>query len=172
MISFSCKWSEFEISSLKEERYINKMEHTFNIFRREFLSSSAKTGLCVLCGSALTTLLSSCNPIDQGEPVLDLSDYSELQKPGGAIKKRYKKLNNSNPILIIRLDENTFAAYSAICTHQAVEVRLPEDGEILCPNHDSTFRITDGRVIQGDAIEPLPKFTAHFDVKTNILRIG
>jgi Rieske Fe-S protein len=155
-----------------KKNYLIDSRKNFNEHRREFLIASAKTGCSLLCGAMLANVFPGCDTIEEGEPVLDLTKYSELQKPGGAIKKRYQKLNNANPIIIIRLDENTFTAYSAICTHQAVEVLLPENGEIRCPNHDSRFRITNGEVIQGEAIDPLPKFIVQFDTKTNILRIG
>lgn len=148
------------------------MEKNFNQDRRNFLSSSAITGLCIACGGVMSTLLSACDTIDDGEPVLYLTEYPALQKIGGAIKKRYSKLNNSEPILIIRLSEKEFAAYSALCTHKGVEVRLPKNGEIVCPNHGSRFRIDNGEVIEGKAIEPLKKFETFFDTQANMLRIG
>lgn len=148
------------------------MESSFNKQRREFLSTSTKTGMCFACGSVLSAMLASCDTVDNGEPVIDLSEYPELQKPGGAIKKRYSRLNNSEPILIIRISEGQFVAYSALCTHKGVEVKLPKDGEIVCPNHGSRFRAENGKVIEGKAIEPLQKFNVAFDLESNMLKIG
>lgn len=148
------------------------MKPTHNTQRRKFLTVSAKTGFCLACGSVVSTLLSACDTIEQGEPVIHLADYPELQTPGGAIKKRYSRLNNGEPILIIRLSRKEFAAYSALCTHKGVEVRLPKNGEIVCPNHGSRFRVADGTVIDGKTIEPLKKFETFFDVQANMLRIG
>lgn len=117
-------------------------------------------------------MISACDTVEDGDPIIHLTEYPVLQKPGGAIKKRYGKLNNSEPILIIRLSENQFAAYSALCTHKGVEVKLPKDGEIVCPNHGSRFRVENGEVIEGKAIEPLQKFETTFDSHANILKIG
>lgn len=148
------------------------MKPTHNTQRREFLTISAKTGFCLACGSVMSALLSACNTIEEGDPIVHLADYPQLQTPGGAIKKRYRRLNNGDPMLIIRLSEKEFAAYSALCTHKGVEVRLPKNGEIVCPNHGSRFRIDSGEVIEGKAIEPLKKFETFFDAQANTLRIG
>lgn len=136
--------------------------------RREFISQIA----CVLCAGALGSVVSSCDTIDDGEPVVDINKYSDLKKIGGAIKKRYSRLNNGEPILIIRESENNFVVYSALCTHKGVEVKLPKNGEIVCPNHGSRFRVNDGSVIEGKAIELLVSFPTAFDDTTNLLRIG
>ncbi len=148
------------------------METSFNKYRRQFLSSSAKTGVCIACSGVISTIISACDTVDEGEPVIHLADFPVLQKPGGAIKKRYSRLNNREPILIIRISEQQFVAYSALCTHKGVEVKLPKDGEIVCPNHGSRFKVENGEVIEGKAIEPLQQFSATFDATKNILRIG
>ena len=140
--------------------------------RRTFLISSAKTGCTLLCGAVLTNLLAGCDTVENGEPILNLNQYPELQKIGGAMKKRYSKLNNGDPILIIRLSQNEFAVYSSMCTHKGVEVKLPKNGEIVCPNHGSRFKVSDGEVIEGKAIEPLKKFTATYNTTTNTLNIS
>jgi len=144
----------------------------FDKDRREFLFSTAATGLCAACSGIFPALLSSCDTVEEGEPVLHLAGYSELQKAGGAIKKRFRALNNSEPVLIIRISEYNFAAYSALCTHKGVEVRLPKNGEIVCPNHGSRFKVSDGKVIDGKAIEPLRKFIATYNLTTNTLTIS
>ncbi|MBI2429873.1 MAG: Rieske (2Fe-2S) protein [Ignavibacteriales bacterium] len=148
------------------------MELSFDTQRRNFLATSAKTGVCIACCGLISTIISACDTVDDGEPVINLGDYPELQRPGGAIKKRYSRLNNSEPILIIRRSESQFVAYSALCTHKGVEVKLPKDGEIVCPNHGSRFRTKDGTVIEGKAIEPLQQISATYDAAKNILRIG
>ena len=148
------------------------MDRTLNDSRRKFLSSITFGSACVMCGGMLGAVLSSCDTVEDGEPVLHLSEYPHLQKAGGAIKKRYSRLNDGAPILIIRLSESSFAAYSALCTHKGVEVRLPKNGEIICPNHGSRFKVSDGTVIEGKAIEPLQKFSTTFDKTTDTLTIS
>lgn len=148
------------------------MKASFDKDRREFLSSSARTGACIACGGLMSVLITACDTVDDGEPIINITEYPELQKPGGAIKKRYSRLNNAEPILIFRLSESRFVAYSALCTHKGVEVKMPKDGEVVCPNHGSRFKVESGEVIEGKAIEPLQKFSIAFDPESNILKIG
>ena len=52
-----------------------------------------------------------------------------------------------------------FKAFSAICTHAQCFVTTVQDGAIHCPCHGSRFSITDGSVLNGPAIQPLPAKT-------------
>jgi nitrite reductase/ring-hydroxylating ferredoxin subunit len=136
--------------------------------RRTFLTTS----LCLLCTGSVAGLLSSCDTVEEGVPVLNIADYPALQRPGGAVKKRYRRLNGAEPILIIRESTNAFVVYSAICTHQEAELRLPKEGVIVCPNHGSKFSVQTGAVISGEAYAPLKQFPAQFDIQSNTLSIG
>nr|WP_225956210.1 Rieske (2Fe-2S) protein [Amycolatopsis lexingtonensis] len=51
----------------------------------------------------------------------------------------------------------TFAAFSAVCTHQGCTVDAVADGTINCPCHGSKFKVADGSVANGPAAQPLPK---------------
>ncbi|RSD21403.1 Rieske (2Fe-2S) protein [Amycolatopsis eburnea] len=51
----------------------------------------------------------------------------------------------------------TFAAFSAVCTHQGCTVDTVANGTIDCPCHGSKFKIADGSVANGPAAQPLPK---------------
>ena len=136
--------------------------------RRTFLTRTA----CLLCAGSLSGFLTSCDTVDTGEPIVNIAEYPELQTIGGAIKKRYSRLNESDPILIIRETQDHFVVYSAICTHQQAVLRLPKDGIIICPNHGSKFSVVDGKVVSGEAYAPLKQFPSHFDIQKNRLTIG
>ncbi len=60
--------------------------------------------------------------------------------------------------LLVHLKDGGFAAYSAICTHQACTVAYQmESGKLACPCHGSVFDpARSGAVVTGPAQTPLP----------------
>jgi Rieske Fe-S protein len=49
----------------------------------------------------------------------------------------------------------SFAAFTAVCTHQGCTVSTVSDSTINCPCHGSKFSITNGSVVGGPAPSPL-----------------
>lgn len=68
-------------------------------------------------------------------------------------------------LLVTQPEEGTFAAFSAICTHQGCTV-LPGDGELRCPCHASRYDLATGAVLGGPAPAPLPKVDVTVDGDT------
>ena len=62
-------------------------------------------------------------------------------------------------VVVTQPAQGTFAAFSAVCTHQGCTVDTVADGTINCPCHGSKFKIADGSVATGPASQPLPKKT-------------
>ena len=60
--------------------------------------------------------------------------------------------------VLVHLENGEFAAYSAICTHQACTVAYqPQTQKLACPCHGSVFDPEDGAaVVSGPANRPLP----------------
>ena len=135
--------------------------------RRTFI----RTGACAFCAGAMGSILSSCDSVQKGEPVINLAKEEQLHRIGGAIRRRFAAVNNGEAIFVIRESENSFIAYAAQCTHKGVELLPPAEGIMKCPNHGSLFRVSDGSVIDGKAYEPLPRFTVEHDASVNHLRI-
>ncbi|MDD8017658.1 MAG: Rieske (2Fe-2S) protein [Bacteroidota bacterium] len=104
--------------------------------------------------------------------MIKISEMQTLQTIGGAIKKRYSKVNHGETIIIIRQSEDHFVAYAAQCTHQGTEVKLPKGGIIVCPNHGSRFNIRDGKVLDGEAYQPLHQIQTQYDKAHGLLKIG
>jgi Rieske Fe-S protein len=75
---------------------------------------------------------------------------------GGALTFNYP--GRHDPCLLIRLNEETLAAYGQKCTHLscAVTPRLAQ-GELHCPCHVGSFDLATGRPIAGPPRRPLPK---------------
>ena len=60
-------------------------------------------------------------------------------------------------VVVTQPAKGTFAAFSAVCTHQGCTVDTVANGTINCPCHGSKFKIADGSVATGPASKPLPK---------------
>jgi cytochrome b6-f complex iron-sulfur subunit len=73
--------------------------------------------------------------------------------------------------LIVRTDETTFVALSAICTHAGCTVRYAAGSrDVVCPCHGSTFEL-DGSVTNGPAQSPLDLFVASYDATAGIVTV-
>ncbi|MGH3781965.1 MAG: ubiquinol-cytochrome c reductase iron-sulfur subunit [Pseudonocardiaceae bacterium] len=79
-----------------------------------------------------------------------LATTSDIPVGGGAVIAG-KKVVVTQPV------QGTFAAFSAICTHQGCTVNKVANGTIDCPCHGSKFAIADGSVVHGPAARPLAR---------------
>jgi nitrite reductase/ring-hydroxylating ferredoxin subunit len=59
-------------------------------------------------------------------------------------------------VVVTQPTAGQYKGFSAVCTHQGNIVGSVEDGQIVCPFHNSHFKITDGSVASGPAQSPLP----------------
>jgi cytochrome b6-f complex iron-sulfur subunit len=74
-------------------------------------------------------------------------------------------------LLIVRTDELTFVALSAVCTHAGCTVRYEAGSrDVACPCHGSTFEL-DGRVTAGPAQSPLDVFAARYDAAADVVTV-
>jgi Rieske Fe-S protein len=58
-------------------------------------------------------------------------------------------------LVVVRLDADTYRAFSATCPHLGCQVAQVADNQISCPCHGSVFRSSDGSVVQGPATRGL-----------------
>ena len=90
---------------------------------------------------------------------VDLEDPKNraLSTVGGAILVVPE--GSFDPVIVVRLSADEFAAYSSTCPHRSCSVDLPnEDGIVVCPCHNSTFDLR-GRYLGGPANADLPPVT-------------
>lgn len=75
---------------------------------------------------------------------------------GGSVRFGYP--GERQPAMLLRLDEDTFVAYSAVCTHLACEVlpRLAAD-DLYCPCHEGHFDPATGEPTAGPPERALPR---------------
>jgi nitrite reductase/ring-hydroxylating ferredoxin subunit len=63
-----------------------------------------------------------------------------------------------DPCILVRPDEQTFAAYSQKCTHLSCAVFYSrEENRFECPCHEGYFSVWNGDVLQGPPPRPLPR---------------
>ncbi|MCZ6678955.1 MAG: Rieske 2Fe-2S domain-containing protein [Candidatus Poribacteria bacterium] len=106
-------------------------------------------------------------PQDEPEeppPGVEVQMRNALKQVGGGQKVSDREvldaLNIGEALLLVRVDKETVAANTIICTHQRCEVAYNERRERLdCPCHGSRYDLN-GKVIQGPARRPLKHFKA------------
>lgn len=59
--------------------------------------------------------------------------------------------------------KGAYKAFSTVCPHAGCNVSAVRDGVIICPCHDSHFKIADGSVAQGPATTGLTAATVTVD---------
>jgi nitrite reductase/ring-hydroxylating ferredoxin subunit len=99
------------------------------------------------------------NPFDNTAPPAGASDAAppegalvpvkDVPVGGGVIAKE--------TILVVQAKQGTFKAYQASCPHQGAIVDAPSAGAttIMCPSHNSQFKIADGSLARGPATRGL-----------------
>lgn len=80
---------------------------------------------------------------------------------GGAITFAYPEEHDK--CVLVRLDEQTYTAYSQECTHLSCSVvPEPDKGRFRCPCHEGFFDIATGRPIAGPPRRPLARIKLEF----------
>ena len=69
------------------------------------------------------------------------------------------KIFAAEKVVITQPTAGQVKAYSTTCTHQGCAVSKVENGLIICPCHDSKFKIADGSPSGGPATKPLQSKT-------------
>ncbi len=65
----------------------------------------------------------------------------------------------SKPVLLVRVDDKEWRAFSAVCTHLNCTVQFRDDThQIWCACHNGTYDLN-GKVISGPPPAPLEEFT-------------
>ncbi len=103
----------------------------------------------------------------QGDPPIagvEVRMSNALKQVGGGQQvsdsKVLTELGTKEAIVLVRVDENTVAANTILCTHQQCKLNYNDREKRLdCPCHGSRFDLN-GKVIQGPAHKPLTHFKA------------
>lgn len=124
--------------------------------RRSFLKFLLTGGLVGFAASIFYPLFSYLKPPEQTEvevtSVLAGKD-SDFEPDSGKIIKF-----GSKPVILIKLKDNSFHAFTATCTHLACTVQFRSDmGVIWCACHNGKYDLN-GRNISGPPPRPLTEY--------------
>lgn len=130
--------------------------------RKDFLQKFAIGGSVLLtapvllnsCSDGTDDIIDNQDDNDDDDAItVDLTnnDFADLQTIGG--------FAYSGNIIIIRSGENSYLAFSKICTHEGCTVAYNHsEGELPCPCHGSVFS-TSGAVLEGPASANLKQYS-------------
>ncbi len=89
--------------------------------------------------------------IGEEEPIARVEDV-----PAGTAVE-FTDAELGQPALLVHLQNGSFVAYSAVCTHRQCIVNY-RDGKLACPCHGSVFNPAAGAAVEaGPADRPLPE---------------
>jgi len=162
--------------------------------RRDFIKKSLKIAGLSACGCVAASIIAACDkdgetvpvptqPLPENYPVIQISNFAPLTAVGGIIMtlvrdKDNKVVNQGNPLIIYRLEQNRFIVLDTLCRHASAMVQLPSTpgGDIFCPVHSAKFDSTNGSLKDpGSAsgtVPPLLKYNSMYDAEKNELTIA
>jgi len=148
------------------------------VSRRNFCLHACQAASCLALGSILDACggggsspsnvpqLSVVNGNVSGNAVVvQIDSASALATVGAAAMVR----SSGGSFLVSRTAQETFAAVTSQCTHEACTITGFDSTNYVCPCHGSKFT-TGGRVINGPANAPLRTFATQFS--NNVLTIS
>lgn len=134
--------------------------------RREFLVKAS-----VLAGGLVLSLSGAADAKDNktasdaaDEAALKISADSPLSKVGG-----YDTIDTkAGKVVVVRVDDSTFKAYSAVCPHKGGPVTYDETAKnLVCAWHGSRFDMN-GKVINGPARTDIAAYAAENEVVVSL----
>lgn len=127
------------------------MTSAHQVDRRTVLRGGAAAGLVAVAAPALAACSGSSQ--GSGQPQRTTVKTADVPVGGGVIE-------DAAGVVVVQPTAGEYKAYSAICPHQGCEVDRVSGGEIMCPCHGSTFRVSDGGVVTGPATQGLTVLTS------------
>jgi Rieske Fe-S protein len=124
-----------------------------------------RNGLTLGVGAAGVFTLAGCGGIGSiGDSRAEVSQGEAIASEGeveAGSAVPYTNSGTGEPEVLVRLEDGTLVAYSAVCTHQGCTVAYePESGNLACPCHGGVFDPANGaEVVSGPPPAPLAEVT-------------
>jgi nitrite reductase/ring-hydroxylating ferredoxin subunit len=116
-------------------------------------SASGSSSAPSASSSASSSAPSSSAPAGGGSV---LGPVSDVPVGGG-------KVFTDAKVVVTQPTAGQYKGFSAVCTHQGNPIGSVENGQIVCPFHNSHFSITDGSPVSGPAQTALPAVNVKVD---------
>ncbi|MGB8943900.1 MAG: Rieske (2Fe-2S) protein [Streptomyces sp.] len=71
------------------------------------------------------------------------------------VKVGASKLYADENVVVSRISDDEYKAFSTICTHAKCRINKLEGHKLICPCHGSQFDATNGKVLHDPAVNPL-----------------
>ncbi len=124
------------------------------VTRRQFAKFLTLTSVAMAAGNAWI-LAKSWMYRAPAYPLRVVAAAGEV--PVGGVKL-FNYPASTDPCILIRTDQDTYVAYSQVCTHLSCAVFYSQaTRQIECPCHKGSFSATDGSVLAGPPPRPLPR---------------
>ncbi|WP_369213226.1 Rieske (2Fe-2S) protein [Streptomyces flavofungini] len=73
------------------------------------------------------------------------------------VKVGASKLYTDQNVVVSRISDDEYKAYSSICTHARCPINRLEGHKLICHCHGSQFDARNGKVLHEPAVNPLPE---------------
>ncbi len=129
--------------------------------RRSFTNWLLGTSFGALAASIVYPVVRFLSPprvaeASTNEVEVGLANDPELLENGFMIRPF-----GADPVIVVRVADNDFRAFSAVCTHLDCIVSYRKDRELMwCYCHDGSFDLT-GRNVGGPPPRPLQAYSVH-----------
>lgn len=137
----------------REEFSVHSDDEKF-VTRRQFAKFLTLTSI----GMAVGNVWILAKGLMRRDPVYPEARVAGVGEIGLGGVKLFNYPTTKDPCILIRTGDDTYVAYSQICTHLSCAVFYSHDSKkIECPCHKGFFSPADGSVLAGPPPRPLPR---------------
>lgn len=129
------------------------------VTRREFTKSLVWVSLATCVANGVLAVLGGLKQRwgNGSLPQVRIAAVAEIPIGGSQV---FHYPGPDDPCLLVRLDADRYVAFGQQCTHLGCPVIYRAgDQTLYCPCHAGSFDATDGRVLAGPPLRPLPRVT-------------
>ena len=154
-----------------------------HVSRRAFIGRAVALGVSM---SAIGAFLAACSTSATSSPATQTPASQAPASAGGGsgaiantkdlgstASVAFKIPSDGHPGVIVKLDDGSFVAYDATCTHAGCTVAYDGTSLLVCPCHGSRFDAAQGaKVVTGPASRPLTELPIRIDQATGAITLA